>query len=39
MMKSGKCTDNGSRVKAAMKAAGKGKEAKPAYGKPAKKSK
>ena len=32
-----KCTDNGSRVKAAMKAAGKGKEAKPAYGKQKKK--
>jgi hypothetical protein len=37
MMKSGKkCTDNGSRVKAAMKAAGKGKQSNPAYGKPMK---
>lgn len=39
MMKSGKCTDNGSRVKAAMKAAGKGKEKQSAYGKPMKKEK
>lgn len=34
-----KCTDNGSRVKAAMKAAGKGKEKQSAYGKPMKKDK
>ena len=38
MMKN-KCTDNGSRVKAAMKAAGKGKEKMPAYGKLAKEKK
>ena len=39
-MKSGKkCTNNGMRVKAAMKAAGKGKEAKPAYGKQMKEKK
>jgi hypothetical protein len=40
MMKSGKkCTDNGSRVKAAMKAAGKGKESQAAYGKQKKEKK
>jgi hypothetical protein len=31
-----KCTDNGKRVKEAMKAAGKGKTPAPAYGKPKK---
>lgn len=34
-----KCTDNGKRVKAAMKAAGKGKEKMPAKGKPIKEKK
>ena len=39
MMKSGKQTDNGKRVMAAMKAAGKGKKQEKSYGKMPKKDK